>query len=392
MLNKFSRSVTRHSPRTISKRSVSTLTENLETLNQGIKKAAKEKNPILKLRELRASDTYKEVSAMLNSARNTIRVSNQTHLDPAARTVAAAHTICHAFDAVIELSKIYDLEAMTVQSSSAGEEKVSAEVNDLAFREQITPEHETYLMSTFRTSWNKNDSLRQAAIFSVIHPEVAAEIGLKPDKTLTEISSRWGSIPPHKQLMKSELLALMDYVNSTTGIFNATNGAAMAEAYYQQKMMSDLIQVVSTALVGSINKLTEHPYFGKKNIETYKGINLSNDAAGLFRYAALKAAVRNETAISFPQVLSASSEELQSYARTKYDFGYVVECKIMMEKACYVDPFHDQNSRGEHEVIGEPGQKFVVTDRYSVITPTGETGGHNEIDRFVLEPKKKNQL
>lgn len=392
MLNKISRSIQKYPPKTTSKRSVGTLTQNLETLKQTLKDASREENPLPKLRQVRASATYREVQAMVDAAHNRIRSNSEAHLDPEVRTVTAAHTICHAFDAVIQLSHCYDLNIVTRQPAGKAAGESSAASNDSAFREQITPEHEAYLMSVFRSSWNKNDVLRQAAIFSAIHPEVAAEIGLNPNKAQEEISRTWPSLPPDKLLLKSELLALIDYVNSTTGIFNATNGAALAEAYYGQTLMSNLTQVVSTALVGSINKLTEHPYFGKKNIETYKGINLSNDAAGLFRYTALKAAVGNGKIIAFPQVLSASSDELQSYARTKYHLGYVVECKITMEKACYVDPFHDNRTMGEHEVISAPGQKFFVIDRYSATTSVAELGGMSEIDGFVLVPAKKNRL
>ena len=47
---------------------------------------------------------------------------------------------------------------------------------------------------------------------------------------------------------------------------------------------------------------------------------------------------------------------------------------------------------GEHEVLGKPGQKFIVTDRYSVTTTVAEQGGLSEIDRLVLEPAKKKRL
>ena len=392
MLHKVPRSAQKYFTKTMSQRSVSNLTHSCDTLKQDLKKASRAKNPILKLHEVRASATYYEVIAMIKEARNTIRSNNKTCIDPEARTAAAAHTICHAFDAIIELSKSYELSIVTRKPLIKGEDKVAAEINDSAFQKQIMPAHEAHLMSQFRSSWKKNNEQRQAAIFSVIHPEVAAEIGLTPHKTQAEISRMWGPISPDKLLLKSELLALIDYVNSTTGTFNAVNGAAIADAYYGQNLMNNLTQVISTALVGSINKLTEHPYFGKTDIKVFKGINLSNDAASLFRYEALKAAVGSGKIIAFPQVLSASSDPLQSYACSKHDQGYNVECEMTMESACYVDPFHDNRTMGEHEVLGKPGQKFIVTGRYSVTTAVAEQGGLSEIDRFVLEPAKKKRL
>ncbi len=391
MLSKISKSAQQHASRAVSKRSVSTLTHKLEPLEQTLRSISKEKNPLPKLREVRGSEIYREVLAMAKEAQGHIKVNHQTLNDPIARAAAATSTICHALDAVLDLSQNYKLELVMQPSAGKSDDTINAEMNDVAFRTQIKPEHEARLLLIFRTTWKKNDELRQAAIFSVIHPSVAAEIGLIPNKTLTEISRQWGSISPEKQLLKSELLALIDHVNSDTGTFNALNGAELAHAYHGQKLMKNMTQVVSRALIGSISKLTEHPYFGKTDIEAFKGVHFSKDPSGPLRHAWLRAAVGTGKIIPFPQVLSATIDPQQSYAVTKHGLGYTVECHMTVEKACYVDLFHDTASMGQHEILCQPGQKFVVTDVQSVGIPSPERGS-SEIERFVLVPTKKNPL
>ncbi len=379
------------SPQTtrLTRRTASSSTSGLEEIQQSLKSAGREKNPILKLREVHASPVFNEVLAMSQAARKAIQNLETAHTDPQARKAAAGATVCHAIDAILLLSKNYDLGPTTWLDVPKSDQQNTVQANDQAFLQQIKPAHEKQLVRDFKESWYSNNDERKAAILSALTPGVAAYLGLDVPPRLQALARSWGEIPADQQLSKSELFALVDYVNSSTGTFNAVNGSALAKAYYGDHLLAEVMQVFSTALNGAIFKLCEHPYFGKTDITVYKGINL-NSFSGPFRNAMLAAAVGTGKIIASPNVLSAATAPFQSYAITKHDLGYQTECEIKMKKGFDADPFHDVQTMGEKEVIGPAGQKFIVTDRSEVSFPDPSTGGHSIVDRFVLAPAPNN--
>jgi hypothetical protein len=118
---------------------------------------------------------------------------------------------------------------------------------------------------------------------------------------------------------------------------------------------------------------------------TYKGINLKNPS-GRFRLEALEAAIGTGKLVAFPSVLSTTADPEQSYAVQKYFQGYTMECRVRMEKAFDADPFHDEMTMGEKEVIGPAGQRFVVVEKQTVESFQLATGRNEAIDRYILEP------
>lgn len=386
MLAKVSRTHTKPHPTRPTRRTASSGTAPaLEQLQKTLKSARHDSSPLPILREVRASDLFREVEEMSRAARQAVRNPLDAHTDPQARKAAASATLCYAIDAVVLLSDNYDLKLPPKQSRAKPGHRDAMQANDRAFLEQIKPAHEKQLIQDFQDSWHHNNEVRKAALLSVLAPEVAAQLKLATPPQLQELVRQWGTVAPNKQLSKSELFALVDYVNSSTGSFNAVNGSALAKAYYGDHLLAEVMQVFSTALDGAIFKLCDHPYFGKSDITVYKGINLSSPS-GPFRSATLAAAVGTGKIIAFPNVLSATSDAHQSYAATKYDLGYQSECEIRMPKGFDADPFHDVQTMGQQEVIGPAGQKFIVTGRYEVTIPDPSTGGQSSVDRFVLAP------
>jgi hypothetical protein len=341
-------------------RKASTQAIPVHQLKQAIRSASIETDPVPKLRQLRQCALYEEVWQASNAPVHTAQPDPEaTRLHQ--RLAAEAFTICHALDAITRLSDAYRL-TLSPRVRRAGDNSNGArEVNDHRFLEQITPEHTKKLIADFHRSWGKNDEIRQAAILSALAPESAARLELTSRAAHREHAQAWGTTPPGQQLTTSELLALVDYVHSGTGTFNAVNGTAMAAAYYGDTSLSGLMRVYSTALDGAIAKLCEHPYFGQADIVTYKGINLKNPS-GRFRLEALEAAIGTGKLVAFPNVLSSTADPEQSYAVQKYFQGYTMECQVRMEKAFDADPFHDEMTMGEKEVIGPAGQRFVVAE------------------------------
>lgn len=367
-----------------SSRQASTQAIPVDKLKQDIHAASASHDPVPRLRQLRQSPLYEEVWQAGKAP-----AGAGTHDPEAARAharlAAEAFTTCHALDAVIRLSASYRFTlAPRVRQPAAGDD-AAAQANDRAFFEQIMPAHAKQLIGGFRKSWAKNSELRQAALLSAMAPEPAARLGLQATAVHGDYARAWGTVAPGQRLGTAELLALVDYVHSSTGTFNAVNGTAMAAAYYGDKTLSGLMQVYSTALNGAIAKLCEHPYFGKTDIVSYKGINLRNPS-GRFRLEALEGAVGSGKLIAFPNVLSATADPEQSYAVKKYFDGYTIECRIRMRKAFDADPFHDEMTMGERELIGPAGQRFVVTEKQTVEVFQSATGRNEEVDRFLLEP------
>lgn len=366
-------------------RKLSTQASATEQLKQEISSASKTAQPIPILRQLRQSRLYEDVWQTSQTPSHAVKGSDPASAPAQAKIAAEAYTMCHALDAIVKLSEAYDFKLTPRPKPEARPGETTAQANEHAFFDQITPRHLQTLIADFQASWSKNNEVRQAAILSALAPKVAAQFDLAPTPAHRRHMQQWGALAPELQLKQSELLALVDYVNSATGTFNAVNGAAMAGAYYGDKILPGLMQVFSAALNGAIAKLCEHPYFGKTHILTFKGINLQN-ISGRFRREMLEGAVGTGKIIAFPNVLSTTSDPSKSYAVQKFSQGYTIECQIRMAKAFDADPFHDEMTMGESEVIGPAGQRFNVVGKEGVMVADPETASSIEIDRYLLEP------
>ncbi len=354
----------------------------LDQLKQTLKDLPKQANMVQALRNIRTSKLYSEVFDWSKKEYEDIPRMGDIRENPHARNAAGGHALCYALNAVVHLSHKYDLKLVTRKTAGGDAEAIERE-----FFNQIHPAHANELMEEFLRTWNANPEIRQAALLSVLLPGVAMKLGLTATSAHMAHAKAWNVIPPALLLTEGELLALVDYVNSATGTFNAVNGAALADAYYGEPVLQQMIGAYSAMLDSAIHKLCQHPYFGLHDVKTYKGICLY-DESGLFRRAMLDAAVKTNKVISFPNVLSATANPAKSYAVTKVRLGYSLELEITMHKAFDADPFHDTKTMGEAEVIGPRGQKFIVTDKVEVEEYVESSGCMELIDRYLLKPQQ----
>lgn len=368
-----------HSPGPMVKRQSATFTPALEQLKQEVRNTSHTDNPVPALRQLRQSALYDDVWNACKGPAPGSSGQAVAHHRQQAKAAAEAYTTCHALDAVIKLSEGYDLR-LVARSTSKPATEIATPAHGRQFLEQMHPAHRAKLIDDFRESWQKNSGIRQAAIQSALSAEARAQTGLPRNKM-----RNWGDIPTDRLLNTAELLALVDYVNSNTGTFNAVNSAAMVEAYYGDEVLSGLMKLFSGVLGSAIAKLCAHPYFGKTDIVAYKGIKLMNQS-GQFRLGALEAAVGSGRIIAFPNVLSATSDPEKSYAVDKYIHGYTIEFQLRMPRAFDADPFHDVMTMGEKEVIGPAGQRFVVVGKQAIEVFQMASGRNEEVTRFLLEP------
>jgi hypothetical protein len=305
-----------------------------------------------------------------------------------ARNAAAVHTICYALDAYAGFIERYDASPITITARS---KSTSAELEQ-AFLSQIHTDHRRNLIEQFHATFQANDDERRGALVSVLNPELRAKLSASGvihssgSSSITEPGRAAGGFDANKYgINEAELLALLDYLSSATGTFNVVNGAAMAKAYYGEPVLQSCVNVFSTALASGIDKLCEHPWFGRRDIVVYKGIRLTT-LDEPFRMAMLKEAHERNGLVSFPSVLSASCDPNNSYARTKLSEGYSIECVITMRRGFYADPFHDTRTMGEHEILGPAQQRFRIVGKDAIVIGNPESGSDVEIERYKLSP------
>jgi hypothetical protein len=295
------------------------------------------------------------------------------------------HTICYALDAYAGFVERYDASPITISERC----KTNPAELEQTFLSQIHSNHRRNLVEQFHATFQANDNERQGALLSALNPELRAKLsanGVIRSSVRAEPGRAIGGFDPKKQgINEAELLALLDYLSSGTGTFNVVNGAAMAKAYYGEPVLQSCVNVFSTALASGINKLCEHPWFGRRDIVVYKGIRLTT-LDEPFRMAMLKEAHERNGLVSFPSVLSASCDPNNSYARTKLSEGYSIECVITMRRGFYADPFHDTQTMGEHEILGPAQQRFRIVGKDAIIIGNPESGSDVEIERYKLSP------
>ena len=334
---------------------------------------------------LRSSEFYRECyewgKRQAINASNTVGGSKLS----SARNAAAVHTICYALDAYAGFIERYDASPITITERS----KTNPAELEQAFLNQIHHNHRHNLIERFHATFKANDDERQGALLSALNPELRAKLSAS-GVIHTSCSPEPGRVAGEFDVIKhgineAELLALLDYLSSGTGTFNVVNGAAMAMAYYGEPALQSCINVFSTALASGINKLCEHPWFGRRDIVVYKGIRLTT-LDEPFRMAMLKEAHERNGLVSFPSVLSASCDPHNSYARTKVSEGYSIECVITMRRGFYADPFHDTQTMGEHEILGPAQQRFRIVGKDAITIGNPESGSDVEIERYKLSP------
>lgn len=376
--------------RTRSYQSISTelTSDNTEfkSLRMRIREAAHERRG-RELTEIRNSSLYQECYEW---GRRQAQAASRNH-PPAnlvnARNAAAVHTICYALDAFIGFSRHYDSPSKHPAASAPNATDLKHE-----FLKQIRNQHRNHLLAQFRQSMRANSEERRAAVVSALDPQLIDHLTatgvISVDDIRQEVNFHRRQLPLARTLNEAELLAIVDYLNSGTGTFNVVNGTAMASAYYGEHALHSRTVVFGAALASAIDKLCDHPYFGRRDTVCYKGIRL-NGLDTPFRLAMLNSAHANKGWVAFPNVLSASCDPEHSYAKKKFDEGYTLECMLTMRKGFYADPFHDVHTMGEQEILGPANQRFRVTGKssFKIFDWRGETPQEVDVDRYEMKPE-----
>lgn len=351
-------------------RCLSSLKSELRKLGPG--------SPVLsRLEELQASGLYAEIREWAKA--QTEMAGSPDQVLQCQKNAAEAHALTYALQAMVDFGQRYDgfsPACMPVAPADAG-------APDTGFLRQIRPHHRESLLDDFSQSFRAESVERQTAIRSALSAALAGKLqaeGILPS------CSEGASAAAGPRLDEAELLALLDYVNSRTGTFNALNSTAIARDYYGEPVLASALTVFRSALYGAVDKLCRHPAFGRRDVRAYKGVRLSDTAAG-FRLRMLEEALAHRRLIAFPSVLSASSDPDKSYFRTKFDHGYTIELSMTMPVACDVDAFHDLSTKGEQEVLAPAGQRYRVTGKSEQRVLVPERAAEFTGCRYELEPE-----
>jgi hypothetical protein len=359
----------------------------LKALRMKIRASAQHLNETT-LSEIRTSDLYQEVYEWGKQQADAVcRHGITGTADASARNAATAYTICYAVNSLVSFSHHYQSDLPTLSASTAA---CGTNIEE-AFLKQIKPAHRSKLLLKFQESFHANSDQRRAAILSALYPELVSKLSAEKIISATGIAKAMRSSDKPQDLARTlneaELLTIVDYLNSSTGTFNAVNGAALASAYYGEHLLALPVSLFSAALGSAIEKLCDHPFFARRDIVCYKGIRLTGIDSP-FRLATLNGAYANGGLVAFPNVLSASCDPEQSYAKKKFELGYSLECMITMRRAFYADPFHDIETMGEQEILGPANQRFRVTGKstFKVFDWRGATPEEVDVDRYELRP------
>lgn len=248
----------------------------------------------------------------------------------------------------------------------------------------IAPQHRLMLINSFQASFESADEKNKVNLLAAIEQGTLEKIGMQPAPLLQQQAlQKKAASAAKKFLNESELLALIDYVNSATGIFNIVSAAGRAEAYYGIDFFQRVIVVYVETLNSALNKLYSNTDFSKHEIIMFKGIHLGR-LEGLFNRAHLENSYHQGSLIAFPHPVSGTIDIDESYANTKYDRGYQHELMLTIPVAADVDAFHDTQTRGQKEIIAPAGLRFIVTEKYQREVPIASTGSTGLIEGYKL--------
>lgn len=354
---------------------LSNLRSELRGLPQG--------RPMLeRLEKLQSSSLYSELREWART--QAAMVGTPDTVIHGQKNAAEIHALTYALQAIVEFGKRYELISHTgAPLPAAGSDALEAE-----FLRQIKPGHRDNLLNDFGLSFRAESAERKVSVMSVLSPRLLDR--LRADGVLAGADGGITNARKDKTsaqgLGEAELLALLDYVNSRSGTFNAVNGTAIARDYYGEPVLASAVAVFRAALHGAVDKLCGHEAFVLHNARACKGIRL-DDLASPFRLHMLEEALAHRKLIAFPSVLSASSDPEKSYFRTKYDLGYTMELQMTMPIACTVDAFHDLSTKGEQEILAPAGQRYRVTGKSEQVVVVPEQAAEFTGCRYELVPE-----
>jgi len=216
----------------------------------------------------------------------------------------------------------------------------------------IHPSHRESLIHDFRESWVSMNPEDRRALIGVISEKIFYQFGITLNASEKQHAIQKGlNIAP--QLSMAHCLALLDYANSNSGSFNATNNSARLWHYYGIDTLAKITTVLYEPFCEALRILEHHPTFCYEG-PAYKGLSIANPA-GNFRMSCMQAGMPLHCAHG----ISATSKREKNYASSSNIWSTRdVQLTFVHSRGIKIHLFNDETSRDQMEIIIPEGRQL----------------------------------
>lgn len=216
---------------------------------------------------------------------------------------------------------------------------------NMTFEAAIVPKYKNKLVEITNNRFVELEPSDQMALASATEPEVLMKLGLPVSREAMNLSfAEKNAGKP--QLREDHLLALFDYCNSQTGMFNPINDSMRLWQISGVDKLASITSCLSKSLNEALNILFKHDAFVYRG-PLYKGIILYNPA-GPFRVSKMQPGMEHTS----PHWSSSTRFEQVNYARTK--LGRIAQVTICDAEGVRAHIFNDAKPRlDRNSIVGE---------------------------------------
>lgn len=227
----------------------------------------------------------------------------------------------------------------------------SVTATDMTLEAAISPKHKTDLIKSINDSLFGLDDSDQMTLASAVQPEVLQklDLSLPKDAINLSIANKEAGKP---QLTEDQLLAIVDYCSSATGMFNAVNDGMRVWQMSGVDKLASITSCLAKPLNEALSILRQHDAFVYRG-PLYKGINIYN-AAGPFRRSKMQPGMEYTS----PHWSSATRIESENYSLTKPDRQ--LQLTIFDAEGVRAHMFNDLTSISQGEVIMPPRPLYFM--------------------------------
>jgi hypothetical protein len=216
----------------------------------------------------------------------------------------------------------------------------------------INPSHRDSLIHDFRESWFSMNPEDRRALIAVISEKTFHQLGITlnaSEKQYAELKEL--NIAP--QLTIAHCLALLDYANSSSGSFNATNNSARLWRYYGIDTLAKITAPLYEPFCEALRVLEHYPDFCFEG-PAYKGLSIANPA-GNFRMSCMQAGMPLHCAHG----ISATSRREKNYASSSNIWSTRdMQLTFVHSRGIKIHLFNDETSRDQMEIIIPEGRQL----------------------------------
>lgn len=231
---------------------------------------------------------------------------------------------------------------------------------DMTFEAAIVPKYKNALIEVAHERFSELGSSDQMALASATSPETLMKLGLPVSREAMNLSCAEKNAG-RPQLREDHLLALFDYCNSQTEMFNPINDSMRLWQIGGVDKLASITSCLSKSLNEALNILLNHEAFFYRG-PLYKGLSLHNPA-GAFRASKMQPGMEHIS----PHWSSTTRFESENYSVKKPDRH--VQLTICDAEGVRAHIFNDAKSIvksggiiGEGEVIMPPKPLYFLNE------------------------------